>query len=62
MTKVKNKSQNRYKKIYEHRKQLMKQGYSPFEATEKTAKKFDVTIMTVYNALKEVRSSLCTQE
>jgi DNA invertase Pin-like site-specific DNA recombinase len=62
MKKVKNKSQKRYRAIYEYREQLIKQGYTPSEATEKTANKFDVTIMTVYNAIKEVRSSLCTQE
>lgn len=57
MKTVKNKSQKRYIKIYEYREQLMKQGYAPHESTERTAKKFDVTIMTVYNAVKEVRSN-----
>jgi len=54
----------RFRILYEYREKLMRfpNMYKPHSATKATADYYHVTIGTVYNAVKEVRSSLCTQD
>jgi len=55
--KYKTKSE-RYKILFDYREKLMRHPnhYRPHAATVETAEKFGVTIMTVYRAVKFVRS------
>jgi len=49
---------NRYQILYDYREKLMQypNNYRAHAATVATAEKFDVTIMTIYRAVKFVRS------
>jgi hypothetical protein len=50
--------EERYKILYDYRKNLMQYplGYAPNAATVEAANKFNVTVMTVYRAVKYIRS------
>jgi DNA invertase Pin-like site-specific DNA recombinase len=50
--------EERYKFLYDYREKLMKYpfGYAPNAATVETANKFNVTVITVYRAIKFIRS------
>ena len=50
--------ESRYQILYDYREKLMKypNSYRPHAATVATAEKFEVELMTVYRAVKFVRS------
>jgi hypothetical protein len=50
--------EERYKILYDYREKLMQYplGYAPNAATVATANQFNVTVITVYRAVKYIRS------
>lgn len=52
------KTQKDYRAMYDYRQNLIDHGERAHSATCQTAEKFNVTIMTVYNAMHAVRSKI----